>query len=319
MRFQKIDISRQYYFIKPLIPRWLQILVRSWTAARTRRFCKERWPIDRTASMMPHGWRGWPDKKRFALVLTHDVETPRGQQKCHRLMKLEESLGFRSSFNFVAAGYPDAHDLRSHLTENGFEVGVHGLVHNRALYASRTAFREQATRINDYLQRWKSVGFRSPCMYHNLEWLRDLDIAYDASTFDTDPFEPQSDGVGTIFPFYVQGRSGRNGYVELPYTLPQDFTLFVLLQERNISIWKEKLAWIAECGGMALLNTHPDYMHFGRRAKSYEEYPADYYEELLTYVKEHYTGSYWHVLPKDLACFWTKNFSGEVLRQEEDL
>jgi hypothetical protein len=28
----------------------------------------------------------------------------------------------------------------------------------------------------------------------------DLNIEYDASTFDTDPFEPQPDGVGTIFP-----------------------------------------------------------------------------------------------------------------------
>ena len=34
-----------------------------------------------------------------------------------------------------------------------------------------------------------------------------LNIAYDASTFDTDPFEPQPDGVNTIFPFWVPRRS----------------------------------------------------------------------------------------------------------------
>ena len=106
------------------------------------------------------------------------------------------------------------------------------------------------------------MGFRSPCMYHNLDWLHDLHIKYDASTFDTDPFEPQPDGVCTIFPFQVKDDRQDKGYVELPYTLPQDFTLFIILREESIDIWKKKLAWIAENGGMALLNTHPDYMSF---------------------------------------------------------
>jgi len=35
-------------------------------------------------------------------------------------------------------------------------------------------------------------GFSLPSMHHNLEWIGELDIEYDASTFDTDPFEPQS-------------------------------------------------------------------------------------------------------------------------------
>jgi hypothetical protein len=48
----------------------------------------------------------------------------------------------------------------------------------------------------------------------------------------------------------------------LPYTLVQDFNLFKILREPNIDIWKRKLDWIAERGGMALINTHPDYMGF---------------------------------------------------------
>jgi len=42
--------------------------------------------------------------------------------------------------------------------------------------------------------------------------------------------------------------------VELPYSLPQDFSLFVIMRERNIDIWKIKLDWIVEKGGMALLH-----------------------------------------------------------------
>jgi hypothetical protein len=50
------------------------------------------------------------------------------------------------------------------------------------------------------------------------------------------------------------------GYVELPYTLPQDFTLFTVMREKDIDIWKKKLDWIVEKGGMALLITHPVYL-----------------------------------------------------------
>ena len=68
--------------------------------------------------------------------------------------------------------------------------------------------------------------------------------------------------MGTIIPFWVSKDGFQKGYVELPYTLPQDFTLFILMKEKNIEIWKQKLDWIAEYGGMVLLNTHPDYMNF---------------------------------------------------------
>jgi hypothetical protein len=139
-------------------------------------------------------------------------------------------------------------------------------------------------------------------MHHNLEWLKDLDIEYDASTFDTDPFEPQADGVGTIFPFLVMREDG-SGYVELPYTLPQDFTLFVLLQEKDNRIWRQKLDWIAEHLGLALLNTHPDYMCFDDQP-GLEEYPVEYYRDFLEYVRDEYKGQYWLPLPKEVARSW---------------
>jgi hypothetical protein len=255
----------------------------------------------------PEGWSGWPDGRKFALILTHDVETARGLKKCYELIKLEERLGFRSSFGFVAEDYNLTPELRRYLISNGFEVYVHGLTHDGSLYKSRKIFKKQAIRINHYLKEWGSVGFRSPSMHRNLEWIQDLNIEYDSSTFDTDPFEPVPDGVGTIFPFFVQGNSTQKGYVELPYTLPQDHTLFIIIKEKSIDIWKKKVDWIAENRGMALLNTHPDYMNFGGRKLILEEYPAQYYEEFLDYIKSKYEGQYWHVLPKDVARFWRNN------------
>jgi hypothetical protein len=99
-------------------------------------------------------------------------------------------------------------------------------------------------------------------MHHNLEWMHELNIEYDLSTFDTDPFEPQPDGVMTIFPFWVSENGYSKGFVEMPYTLAQDHGLFIILQEQNIDVWKKKVDWIVQKGGMVLLNTHPDYINF---------------------------------------------------------
>jgi hypothetical protein len=298
-----MSLNNIYYCIKPCIPRGLQLFLRRKIVLRKRLLFANIWPIDEKASRPPDGWLGWPEKKQFALVLTHDVDTAKGQERCRDLMLLEEGLGFRSSFNFVPERYKVSLDLRNYLVSHGFEVGVHGLNHDGKLYKSREVFEERAIRINQYLKEWRSVGFRSPAMHHNLEWLHDLKIEYDASTFDTDPFEPQSDGVETIFPFWVSRNSTYKGYVELPYTLPQDFTVFILMKEKNIDIWKRKLDWIADCGGMALLNIHPDYANFDSNSLGIEEYPVRYYKEFLEYVKSKYEGQYWHVLPKEMASF----------------
>jgi hypothetical protein len=300
-------IMRLYYHIKPLIPRACQIAFRRHITLRKRSKYSHIWPIDPSAGKQPEGWSGWPDQKQFALVLQHDIDTQKGHDKCHELLALEESLGFRSLISFVPERYNVSESLRNDLLNKGFDIGVHGLKHDGKLFLSKKIFQKRASRINNYLRKWHSVGFSSPSMHHNLDWMHLLTIKYSISTFDTDPFEPQPDGVRTIFPFWVQRSSKTNGYVELPYTLPQDHTLFIIMREKTIDIWKQKLDWIAEKGGMVLLNSHPDYMNFCGRKLSIEEYPVKYYEDFLEYIKSKYAGQYWHVLPKDIAHFWKEN------------
>lgn len=304
-----------YYNLKPLIPRRIQIELRRLYISRLSKKYTDVWPIDERAATPPTGWKGWPKGKRFAVILTHDVDTARGQTRCRDLMTMEKDLGFRSSFNFVPLRYEVSSELREEIVENGFEVGVHGLCHDGKYYKSREFFSQRAKRINTYLKEWNAVGFRSPSMLHNLEWIHDLDIEYDASTFDTDPFEPQSDGVCTIFPFWVAGRNGQRGYVELPYTLPQDFTLFILMQNRDISLWKKKLDWVAERGGMVLMNTHPDYMVFQSKKPRTDEFLSDYYRQILLYLKTRHEGQYWHVLPSEMSRFWRRLHTEEPSRE----
>jgi peptidoglycan/xylan/chitin deacetylase (PgdA/CDA1 family) len=295
-----------YYLIKPFIPRRFQFALRRVLVRRKLKEAAAVWPIDTKAGGAPPGWPGWPNKKRFALVLTHDVETAIGLKRIQPLSELEDELGFKSIFNIVGGDYPVEYRTIEYLQDRGFEVGVHGYSHQGNAFRSREVFEAQRDKINKLLKEWGAAGFRSPSMYHNLDWIGQLDIAYDMSTFDTDPFEPQPDGMRTIFPFWFQS-NGNQGYVELPYTLPQDHTLFLLLKETSVDIWKEKLDWIVSCGGMALSLTHPDYMHMDQGPCCPAEYPIDYYRELLQYVKDRYEGLYWNCLPGEMACFWKEH------------
>ena len=291
-----------YYLVKPLVPWRVRMALRRLLATRLREQSAECWPILRSAARVPTGWPGWPDGKQFAFVLTHDVEGEKGLAQCRQLAEVDKAFGFRSSFNFVPDGeyrLPDS--LRTLLNEEGFEIGVHDLHHDGSLYRSSESFHAQAKHINQYLRSWGAVGFRAGFMFHNLEWLKELEVSYDASTFDTDPFEPQPDGVGTIFPFWVQS-SGDKGYIELPYTLPQDSTMFLLLQEKTIDVWIKKLEWVADHGGMVLVNVHPDYINFQGNAQA-GEFPVGLYEGLLKHVATKYGDSCWHALPRDVAAY----------------
>jgi len=284
---------------------------------RLRKQIGDVWPIMPGSERAPENWPGWPGGKKFALVLTHDVESKIGLSRCRSLMELEIELGFRSSFNFIPEGsYRVSAELRQELTANGFEVGIHDLKHDGHLFASRRRFKRSAAKINGYAREWGALGFRAGFMLRNLDWLHDLDVQYDASTFDTDPFEPQPDGRHTIFPFWVPHPNGSSihpkrsainhssrGYVEVPYTLPQDFTLFVLLQEKTPEIWLRKLDWIAQHGGMALVDVHPDYLSFNGAQVGPMEYPVTYYKSFLDHVSRRYNGAFWNATPSKVAEF----------------
>lgn len=310
--------NRLYYSLKPLLPWSLRMGVRRWLAVPKRRRTTGVWPVKPGSERPPEGWPGWPAGKQFAFVLSHDVEGVAGLRKVRQLAELELSLGFRSSFNFVPEGeYAVPAELRAWLVANGFEVGVHDLRHDGKLFQSRAAFATQARRINTYLREWNAAGFRAGFMLHRLNWLHDLEVRYDASTFDTDPFEPQPQGQGTIFPFWVANPvlvSGmaeereaaarhRPGYVELPYTLPQDSTLFLLFREQGPAIWRQKLDWVARHGGMAMVNVHPDYVQFDGERSSSRTFPVEHYAALLRHVRDQYRDAAWTVLPREVAAF----------------
>ncbi len=296
--------KRFYYRLKPALPVNLTRTVRRLQSRFARTSGGLAWPIeDRYVRFLGGAahhvlrQRGeptaafldfWPQGARFALVLTHDVETAEGQRFAAAVADLEEAMGFRSSFNVVASRYPLDFRLIEDLVARGFEVGVHGLHHDGRLFSSRVEFSRRARLINERIKELSACGFRSPLTHRNPEWMQELAIEYDSSFFDTDPFEPIPGGTMSVWPFQL------GAFVELPYTLVQDHTLRFVLGERTPRLWIDKLEFIAASRGMALLNTHPDYLR--------EPATLAIYREFLDALGAH--RRYWHALPREVAQWW---------------
>lgn len=326
-RYRLSRTKQFYYELRPLVPRSFMRHARRLQWKGQARSYPLAWPIDDRyvqflyqvlrqvlaqatdgsppvvgceAARLPSCHRGlWPDNARFAFVLTHDVERAAGQEFARRLADLDERYGFRSAFNFVLHDYTVDLSLLSELRQRGFEVGIHGLKHDGKLYASRAKFEQSAQQINRYLREWGAVGFRSPSTHRNPQWMQALEIEYDSSFFDTDPFETMPGGTMSIWPFFC----GR--FVELPYTLLQDHTLLAVLAQRTPKLWLDKVDFITQWSGMALVNVHPDYMRHSTYMGTYEEFLQDMARRIRgTDAVPEGGPPCWHALPRDVARWW---------------
>lgn len=235
----------------------------------------------------------YPENSRCAIVVTHDVETQKGFDFIPKVIESEQKYNFVSSWNIIPYKYDIAPDIINTIIKNGNEIGIHGYNHDGKLYYSRKIFDKRVPYINEAIEKYDAVGFRSPMVHRNLEWLQKLNIVYDASCFDYDPFQPFPGGTGSIWPF-IAGK-----FIELPYTLPQDHTLFCILKVKDISIWKNKTDWLVNNHGVVLSLTHPDYLIKNDNLKYYEEFLA-----FLASIK-----NTWHCLPRDLAFYWKDRFN----------
>lgn len=245
----------------------------------------------------------WPGSYRAALILTHDVETADGLRLALELADLEQDRGLRSSFNVVAAQYPVDQGVIRELNARGFEIGLHGLRHDRSLFSSRTEFERQLPALGEAAKRFGAEGFRSPATHRVLEWLPELPVSYDCTVPHSDPYEPQPGGCCSIWPFLL------GSVVELPYTLPQDHTLFTLLRRRSVQPWLEQARAIEERFGLIQCISHPDRGYLGDRDQ------RAIYRELLDALSER--EQLWKPLPRDLAAWWRRREIGTTQRSEQ--
>ena len=301
-----------YYRVKRLIPRGAQLRARRMLARWQGTPEFPAWPLERSVhellrfyvkcvlrgsgrASLPFRWF-WPDAKAAALILTHDVESAEGLRLAPELADLEEELGLRSSFNVVGDWYPIDMGIVDELRSRGFEIGSHGVYHDRSMFSSRAMFDEQQPALRDAIERFGAVGFRSPATHRVFEWLGELPVEYDCSIPHSDPYEPQPGGCCSVWPFFI------DEVVELPYTLPQDHTLFTVLGRRDIDVWLEQVERLVEANGLIQCLTHPDPGYTGDRDK------RAYYAEFLAAMRDR--DDLWHALPREIAGWWRQRDTG---------
>jgi len=308
-----------YYRARPLLPRPVQIWLRRRFARVQARSAFPRWPVETCLHdffdlmlAILTGIAGepipciapWPNGHQWALVLTHDVEQAEGLAAVGPVVELERAHGLRSSWNLVPRRYEIDPSRVSDLIDDGFEVGVHGIYHDGRDLESWSTWQRRLPLAYEAAERWNAVGFRSAALHRRSDWMRSLDFDYDSSWPDTDPFEPQNGGCCTWLPFF-------NGeIVELPVTVGQDHTPFVILGQQDETGWVAKTELLRARGGMAMIDTHPDYLIdakiFGAYSRFLDRFSAD--------------STAWAALPREVSAWWRRRaassieFDGETWR-----
>ena len=103
--------------------------------------------------------------------------------------------------------------------------------------------------------------------------------------------DPQRGGCCTVMPYFI-GRT-----LELPVTTIQDYTLFHILNDYSIDVWKQQLEATSDRHGLATFIVHPDYLLATRARVAYQallEHLAHLREQRRT----------WIPLPRDVARWW---------------
>lgn len=313
--------KKLYYLIRPLTNLAVRRQIQKFHARNWEKQTFPRWPVDTTVEnvcekllslsiesqgvdRLPFVWF-WPAGAPGCALMTHDVENQAGQDFCDELMDLDDSFGVKASFQIVPEGrYAASPGLLSRIRNRGFEVGIQDLNHDGRLYDNREEFLRRVARINRYGAEYGARGFRAAVLYRNLELYDKLDFSYDLSVPNVAHLDPQRGGCCTVMPYFV------GNILEIPVTTAQDYTLFHLLNQRSIDLWKTQVELILGKCGMASFIIHPDYV---MDADTKAVYVA--LLEYLQGLKE--KKKLWFALPSEVDSWWRARREMSVVRGEK--
>lgn len=314
-------IRKSYYAARPFLPVGIRKYLQRFHLRSRRSIEFPSWPLDKTvdnlcAELMslsvkangnqriPFVWF-WPDEYQGCVLMTHDVEHEEGRAFCGKLMDLDDRHGIRSSFQVVPEErYAVTEAFLGSIRGRGFELNVHDLNHDGHLFQSHEQFLKRAKEINNYARKWGAEGYRSGGMYRNAEWSGAFQFSYDMSFPNAAHLEPQHGGCCTVMPYFA------DDLVELPLTTTQDYSLFHILGQYSIDLWKEELESIGSTNGLATFIVHPDYVIDARE--------QHVYEDLLTYLSELcHSAKLWQPLPRDVARWWRERSNMRIERSSD--
>jgi hypothetical protein len=301
-------IKAVYYFLRPFLPVPVRKHLQRTRLRGWEKIPFPHWPVDFTvdslmesvlalalkyhqASRVPFIWF-WPNGAPACTMMTHDVEGETGRAFCSELMDLDDTFGIKSSFQIVPEDrYKSNQDFLHSLRSRGFEINVHDLNHDGFLFGRREDFLKRSVLINKYVKEFGAEGFRSGAMYRNQSWYDSFDFSYDMSVPNVAHLEPQRGGCCTVMPYFI------GKILELPLTTTQDYSLFHILGDYSIDLWKKQIDLIMQRHGLLSFITHPDYL-IEKRAQRV-------YSELLSYLARLRTESHaWSALPSQVNRWW---------------
>jgi len=301
-------IRKSYYFVRGLLPVPVRRHLQRAYFSGWQKLPFPAWPVDFTVDMLhqellklsmeAHGVREvpfiwfWPEGAPNCLIMTHDVEGSAGLDFTPQLMDLDESYGLRASFQVIPEKrYEIKEEYVQEIRSRGFEFNIHDLNHDGHLYEEKEEFLRRAKRINEYVHRFNARGFRAGAMYRNADWFDAFEFSYDMSVPNVAHLEPKRGGCCTVMPFFI------GGIVELPLTTTQDYSLFHILNDYSLDLWKRQLDLIRQRNGLMSFITHPDYLIAQRERKVYESL-LGYLQEMIAREK------IWAPLPGDVDRWW---------------
>jgi hypothetical protein len=276
------------------------------------------WPVDRSVDRLfekllglimqslhvdhfPFIWF-WPEDHTACAIVTHDVEAPLGRDFTGHLMDIDDAYEMKASFQIVPEKrYPVSQAYLNTIRERGFEINIQGLTHDGRLFWNLEEFLRRATKINQYAQSWGAQGFRAPVLYRNVDWMQHLNFSYDMSVPNVAHLDPQRGGCCTVMPYFLP-----DGMLELPVTTTQDYSLFHVLGEYSIDLWRKQASIIL--GGHGLMNfiIHPDYI-IEPRAQSVYKALLDYLNQLRSDHKV------WLPLPGEVDRWWRERSNMQLV------
>jgi hypothetical protein len=301
-------LAKMYYFIRPALSAGVRKRFQRWHFRGWEKLPFPRWPVDcsvdnlfeqmmllslRATGMksIPFIWF-WPEGSSSCAIMTHDIETKAGQSFCPTLMDIDDSFGIKSSFQIIPEErYVTKPEFLQLIRQRGFEVVIHDLNHDGHLYKDRQQFVERAARINRYGEQYGAEGFRAGVLYRKQLWYDALKFSYDMSVPNVAHLDPQRGGCCTVMPYFL------GDILELPVTTVQDYTLFNILKDYSITLWKQQIDIITRKHGLMSFIVHPDYIMEPREQAVYKALL-----EMLSRLRQE--KSVWVTTPGEVNRWW---------------
>src|SRR5216684_8799358 len=301
-------LRRLYYRFRPVMNLSVRKQIQKFHARNWEKQSFPKWPVDTTVEdvceklllmsmeakgvkKVPFVWF-WPDGASGCLAMSHDVETAAGRDYCAELMNVDDSFGIKAAFGIVPEGrYEVSSSFLKSMQDRGFELVIQDFNHDGRLFDNKEEFLRRAKIINRYGREYGAKGFRAAVLYRNPEWYDAFEFAFDMSIPNVAHLDPQHGGCCTVMPYFI------GNVLELPVTTTQDYTLFHVLNELSIDLWKTQIDLILRKNGLMSFIVHPDYI--------IEPEKLSIYEALLACLRAFAEKEpIWFALPCEVDSWW---------------